>query len=251
MQYGGKVANFENKAASVSERVVPNWKEGYPLPDGGGSVSVAAPFRSGAGGVNRWRVFFMQQRALWTIGVVVILACASLAAGQVQTPQAPAPTPDVVYVGTPYDIVSKMLKLGKVTGKDVVYDLGCGDGRMIILAAKKYGCRGIGYDIDPERVEAAQANVKRNGVAHLVQIARQNIFTIDLSQADVLLLYLLEELDKKLVPQFETLKPGSRVVCHNYGIPGFEADAVIRVISNEDSARHTIFLYTTPLKAGK
>ena len=191
----------------------------------------------------------MLQRAKAVIGAVMILACGGLATGQAQAPQAPAPTPDVVYVGTPYDVVSKMLKLGKVTSKDVVYDLGCGDGRMIVLAAKKYGCRGVGYDIDPERVEAAQANVKRNGTEHLVQIFRKDIFTIDLSEADVLLLYLLEDLDKKLLPQLERLKPGSRVVCHNYGIPGIEADAVIRVMSNEDSARHTMFLYTTPLKA--
>src|SRR5512135_3555047 len=78
-------------------------------------------------------------------------------------------TPDVVYVGTPYDIVSRMLKIASVKKQDLVYDLGCGDGRMVVLAAKKYGCRGIGYDIDPERVSAALENVKRNEVGRLVK----------------------------------------------------------------------------------
>ncbi len=191
----------------------------------------------------------MLQRASWVVGAAVILACTAPATGGLQAPQGPERTPDVVYVGTPYDVVSRMLKLAKVTDTDVVYDLGCGDGRMIVLAAKKYGCRGIGYDIDPERVSAALANVKRNGVAHLVQIVQKDIFTIDFSEADVLLLYLLEDLNKKLLPQIGKLKPGSRLVTHNYGMPGIEADAVIRVTSNEDGARHSIFLYTTPLRA--
>ncbi len=193
----------------------------------------------------------MLQRAPWVVGAAMILACTALAAGRLPTSQAPERTPDVVYVGTPYDVISKMLKLAKVTRKDVVYDLGCGDGRMIILAAKKYGCRGTGYDIDPERISAALANVKRNGVTNLVQITQKDIFTIDLGEADVLLLYLLEDLNKKLLPQIKKLKPGSRLVSHNYGIPGIEADAVIRVTSNEDSARHTIFLYTIPLRAAE
>ncbi len=156
--------------------------------------------------------------------------------------------PDVVYVGTPYDVVSAMLKLANIKKSDLVYDLGCGDGRMLVLAAKKYGCRGFGYDIDPERVAAAESNAKQNGVEHLVKIVLADMFTLDFSGADVLPLYLLPELNERLLPQFEKLKPGSRLVLHAYGLEGFKADRTITVISNEDNASHTLYLYTIPLK---
>jgi len=157
-------------------------------------------------------------------------------------------TPDVVYVGTPYDVVSKMIRLAGVKKQDAVCDLGCGDGRMVALAAQKHACRGTGYDIDPERVAAALANVKRHRVTHLVSIVQQDILTLDFSNADVLLLYLHPDLMKKLLPQFEKLKPGARLVSHNYAMPGFDADVALRVTSNEDNVPHTIFLYTVPLR---
>ncbi len=163
-------------------------------------------------------------------------------------PYAQERTPDVVYVGTPYDVVSRMLTLAGVKKGDVVYDLGCGDGRMVILAAEKYGCRGVGFDIDPERISAALKNVRENGVAGLVTIVERDLFTVDLSEADVLLLYLLPEINKKLLPQLEKLKPGSRLVTHDYDIDGIEAGETVRVTSNEDNADHTLFLYTAPLK---
>ena len=157
-------------------------------------------------------------------------------------------TPDVVYVGTPYDVVSAMLKLAQVKKTDVVYDLGCGDGRMIVLAAKKYGCRGVGYDLDPERVSASIKNVKGNQVEQLVKIVRADLFTLDFSGADVLSLYLLPEINEKLLPQFEKLKPGSRLVFHDYGLEGYKADKTLHVTSNEDNVGHTLCLYTIPLK---
>ncbi len=180
--------------------------------------------------------------------VAAALACAAgLTAGS-WAPPAQERTPDVVYVGTPYDVVSRMLKLARVRNEDTVYDLGCGDGRMIVLAARKYGCRGVGFDIDPERIAAALQNVKANGVSELVSIVEQDIFTVDLSKADVLLLYLLPEINTKLLPQFEKMKPGSRIVTHDYDIDGIEADESFHVTSNEDNADHTLYLYTTPLK---
>jgi ribosomal protein L11 methylase PrmA len=157
-------------------------------------------------------------------------------------------TPDVVYVGTPYDLISKMLQMAKVKKGDVVYDLGCGDGRMLILAAQKYGCHAIGYDIDPERVREARQNVIRNKVEKLVTIVQEDIFKVDLSNADVLPLYLLPEMNRKLIPQLEKLKPGSRLVFHDYDLSDFIADKTVEVISNEDNASHTLSLYTTPLK---
>jgi SAM-dependent methyltransferase len=160
-------------------------------------------------------------------------------------------TPDVVYVGTPYDVVSRMLKLAGVKKSDVVYDLGCGDGRMVVLAAAKWGCRGIGYDIDPQRIAEANENVRKNRVGQLVKIVQEDLFKIDLSEADVLSLYLLPEINEKLLPQFEKLKPGSRLVFHDYGLEGFEASQTVRMTSNEDNAVHTLYLYTIPLKPGK
>jgi SAM-dependent methyltransferase len=156
--------------------------------------------------------------------------------------------PDVVYVGTPYDLISKMLKMAKVSKKDHVYDLGCGDGRMLVLAALKYGCRGVGYDIDPERVTASNENVERNHVEKLVKIIQADIFTIDLSEADVIPLYLLPEMNRKLLPQFDKMKPGSRIVCHDYDLEAIVADQNVTIISNEDNASHTLSLYTTPLR---
>jgi ribosomal protein L11 methylase PrmA len=156
--------------------------------------------------------------------------------------------PDVVYVGTPYDLISKMLQMARVKKGDLVYDLGCGDGRMLILAAQKYGCKGRGYDIDPERVKASRENVAKNNVGNLVKIFQADMFTLDLSQADVIPLYLLPEMNRKLLPQLDKLKPGSHIVCHDYDLEGIVADENVTVVSNEDNASHTLSLYTTPLK---
>ena len=156
--------------------------------------------------------------------------------------------PDVVYVGTPYDLVSRMLQMAGVKKDDLVVDLGCGDARMLVLAAQKYGSRGIGYDIDPAMVRASRENARVNKMDGLVKIIQADIFTVDISEADVLPLYLLPEMNLKLLPQLETLKPGSRLVLHNYDLEGFVPDKVESVTSNEDNSSHTLYLYTTPLK---
>jgi tRNA G37 N-methylase Trm5 len=119
---------------------------------------------------------------------------------------------------------------------------------MVILAAQKYGCRGIGYEIDPEMVRAAEANVSANGVKELVKIVHADMFTLDLGEASVIMLYLLPELNRKLLPQLDRMKPGSRVLCHNYGIPGIVADQTLTYLSNEDQTTHVMTLYTTPLR---
>ncbi len=157
--------------------------------------------------------------------------------------------PDVVYVGTAYDLVSKMLQMAKVKKGDLVVDLGCGDGRMLVLAAEKYGAHGVGYDIDPDRINESLENVARNHVESLVKIIQADIFTVDLSKADVIPIYLLPEMNKKLLPQFEKMKPGARIVCHDYDLEGIIPDKTIHIISNEDNADHTLSLYTLPLKA--
>lgn len=160
----------------------------------------------------------------------------------------PASVVFVEYVVTPRDIVSKMLKLARVRSDDIVYDLGCGDGRILIAAAKKYGCRAVGYDLDHLRVAEARANAERNHVADRVTVELQDVLEVDLREATVVTLYLGTELNRKLIPQLKQLKPGTRIVSHNFGIKGFVPDEVVRVTSREDHEDHLIYLWTCPLK---
>ena len=157
--------------------------------------------------------------------------------------------PDVIYVPTPPEVVDKMLDLAQVTKDDLVYDLGCGDGRIVVTAAKRYGCKAVGYDIARKRIKESLANVEKNNVGHLVRIEQKDIFTLDLSRANVITLYLLPELNVKLIPQLEKLKPGSRIVSHDFDMKGVKPDKVIEVHSEEeDWDVHTVYLWTTPLK---
>jgi ribosomal protein L11 methylase PrmA len=148
-------------------------------------------------------------------------------------------------------VVEKMLELATVTKDDLVYDLGCGDGRIVVAAAKKYGCRAVGFDIDPRRIKESLENVDKNKVGHLVKIEERNIFKVDASQANVVTMYLLPDVNRKLIPQLRKLKPGSRIVSHSFAMKGIEPDKVVRVKSKEDEWQHTIYLWTTPLKAEK
>jgi ribosomal protein L11 methylase PrmA len=140
-----------------------------------------------------------------------------------------------------------MLELAKVTKDDLLYDLGCGDGRFVVTAAKKYGCRAVGYDISPRRVKESLENVKKNNVGHLVRIEQKDIFTLDLSEADVITLFLLPSLNEKLIPQLDKLKPGSRIVSYRFGMRGVMPDKTVDFTSTEDNSQHTFYLWTTPL----
>ena len=130
---------------------------------------------------------------------------------------------------------------------DLVYDLGCGDGRIVVAAAKKYGCKAVGFDIDPKRVQESRDNVRQNNVQHLVTIQQKDIFTLDLSEADVITLYLLPKLNVKLIPQLDKLKPGSRIVSHSFDIKGVKPEQIVRVKSGKDGSTRTIYQWTTPL----
>lgn len=155
----------------------------------------------------------------------------------------------VEFVTTPNDVVDRMLELARVGPEDVVYDLGCGDGRIVIAAAKKYGCRAVGFELDRLRVREARENALKNGVADRVSIELRDALTADLRPATVVTLYLGTELNARLVPQFRQLSPGSRIVSHDFGIEGFPPDKTLRMTSREDNREHLIHLWNCPIRA--
>ncbi len=165
-------------------------------------------------------------------------------------PVEPKHEPDVIFVPTPQDVVDKMLEMAQVTKDDVVYDLGCGDGRIVVTATKKYGCKAVGYDVDPQRIKESKENVEKNGVGDLVRIEEKDIFTLDLSKASVITLYLLPRLNVKLIPQLEKLKPGSRIISHDFRMKGVRPEKTVTLTSEEDQAEHKIFLWTAPIQKG-
>jgi SAM-dependent methyltransferase len=169
-----------------------------------------------------------------------------LASPAPETP--PSKTPDVIYVPTPQPIVDRMLQLAKIKKSDLVYDLGCGDGRIVVTAAKKYGVRAVGFDVDPVRVAEARENVRKNKLGHLVTIEQKDIFTLDLSPATVVTLYLLPELNVRLIPQLEQLKPGSRIVSHDFDMEGVTPQRHLSMSVEGETRGHEIFFWTTPLK---
>lgn len=124
--------------------------------------------------------------------------------------------PDVIYVPTPQEVVDAMLQMANVTSKDVVYDLGSGDGRIPITAAQKFGARAVGIDINPERIKEANANLEKAKVGDKVKFLNQDLFETDLSPASVITLYLLPSLNQKLMPKLKQMKPGTRIVSHSF-----------------------------------
>jgi len=149
------------------------------------------------------------------------------------------------YLATPIEVARKMLEIGKVQSTDILYDLGCGDGRIVNLAAKEYGSRGVGIDLDPAMIRRAEAGAKKSSVLERVEFRVEDIMKTDFSVATVIVIYLLPESNALLIPLFERqLKPGARIISHNYNIPGWEEKRV-DAASMEDRAgkRHTIFLY--------
>ena len=134
---------------------------------------------------------------------------------------------------------------------DLVVDLGSGDGRIVVLAAKKYGSRAVGYEIDPRLVAQSREKVKSEKLEKLVRIEHEDIFTLDLSDADVVTVFLPSPLLQRLLPQFQKLKPGARIVSHQFDIPGVPPTKSRRVTSSEDGDKHTLFLWTAPLKQAR
>ena len=175
-----------------------------------------------------------------TFLLIVVMAVASATSGVAQQ-AAPSRAPDVIFVPTPNDVVDAMLKLAKVTSGDVVYDLGSGDGRIPIAAAKTYGARGVGIDIDPERVREATENARSSGVADKVTFRSEDLFTADISQASVVTLYLLPSLNLRLAGKLmKDLKPGTRIVSHAFDMGDWKPQQTQTV------SGRSIFLWTIP-----
>jgi len=160
------------------------------------------------------------------------------------TQSAPQVDRDVVYVPTPQAVVDAMLDVAQVKSSDVVYDLGSGDGRIVITAAKKYGARGVGIEIDPALVKQATSNAAAAGVANRVKFLSGNLFTADISEASVVTLYLLQSINERLRPKLvRELKTGTRVVSHVFNMgPEWPPEKTLEV------DRSRIFLWTIPEK---
>ena len=152
---------------------------------------------------------------------------------------------DVPYVPTRYPVVDEMLRLANVTKDDVLYDLGCGDGRIVIGAAQKYGCRGVGIDIDPERIKECLENAKKAGVIDKVKFIQGDLFEANFREATVLPMYLLTSVNLKLRPKIlRELLPGSRVVSHNFGMDNWKPDA--QTVVHVEDTPHDVFLWIVP-----
>lgn len=152
------------------------------------------------------------------------------------------PVLDVPYVPTRQTVVNSMLKMANVKKGDVLYDLGCGDGRIVVTAAKNFGAIGKGFDIDPQRIEEANANAKKAGVSDKVKFVNANLFDTDLSKATVITMYLLPDVNMKLRPKILALKPGTRIVSHAFDMGDWKPDRTEVV----DGA--TIHFWTVPAR---
>ena len=149
----------------------------------------------------------------------------------------------VPYVPTPQEVVDRMLDLARVKNGDVVYDLGSGDGRIVVTAAKKYGVKAIGFEIDPQRIKESHENIKKAGVGNLVEIRQQDIRTVDLSPASVLTMYLLPEVNLMIRPNiWKQMKPGSRVVSHDFDMGDWKP-LKTEHIKDGSSWDHTLYLW--------
>jgi tRNA G37 N-methylase Trm5 len=179
--------------------------------------------------------------------VVVLLGAAAGLMAPAHSQDKPLRERDVIYVPTPQEVVDRMLEMADVRPGEVVYDLGCGDGRIPVAAAKRFGVKAWGFDIDPVRVKESLENVQRGKVESLVTIKLQDIFDLDLSKADVITLYLLPQLNVKLIPQLDKLKPGCRIVSHDFDMEGVRPKK-LATYTPSGGREHRIYLWVTPLE---
>ena len=188
----------------------------------------------------------MVRRGVWRVVVLMLLSvlgCAGVAGAQAAAPPGPEAPRLAPYVPTPQDVVVRMLKLAGVTRRDVVYDLGCGDGRIVITAARVFGARATGFDIDPQRIKESEEHAKQAGVGHLVTFKLQDALTVNVSRATVVTLYLLSSSNMRLRPTLtKQLKPGARIVSHAFDMGDWEP-AKIERFNDEMGIARTLYLW--------
>jgi protein-L-isoaspartate O-methyltransferase len=176
--------------------------------------------------------------AVVVLALTATMAAAVVAAGPAAW-QGGQPTPNLApYMATPQEVVDRMLQMAEVTKTDVVYDLGSGDGRLVITAAKRYGARGVGIDIDSALITQSRANARKEGVEALVEFRQQDALTVDVSPASVVTLYLLSGANLKLRPTLQKqLKPGSRIVSHEFGMGDWVPTRTETIIDQRGTSR--------------
>jgi SAM-dependent methyltransferase len=184
------------------------------------------------------------------VALVLVLAAALSVASTMAQPLKPLEKePEVPYVPTHERVVAEMLKVASVGKKDVLYDLGSGDGRIVITAAKRFGTRGVGVDIDPVRVKEARENAVKAGVTDKVKFLQQDLFETDIREATVVTLYLLPEVNLRLRPKLlSDLKPGTRVVSHNYDMGDW---APLKTLQLRVPEEHTIYYWVVPPRSSR
>jgi SAM-dependent methyltransferase len=186
-----------------------------------------------------------RQRMLWMVGLCLSLTTLGLWGSAVAQDR----KPDVEYVPTPHQVVAEMLRVAGVTKDDVLYDLGCGDGRVVIMAAKQHGARGVGIDIDPQRIKESRENARQAGVNKRVKFQQQDLFETDFREATVVTLYLLPKLNLQLRPKLlSELKPGTRVVSHDFDMDDWQPDKMLRVPG--PSYEHSVYFWVIPANVG-
>jgi hypothetical protein len=239
-----------------TSRITMTAADGKLIHRSGNGVTTLTEFTPATGYVRRgeFKVALVAKDPTWTFPVVAngrlflrdqhVLACYDLRKPE----RDPKGKPAVIFVPTPDDVVDAMLDLAKVTKDDTLVDLGCGDGRIVVAAAKKYGCKAAGFDLDPECVALSKAAIAKAGVGKLAAVEKRDMLDVDLTPYSVVTLYVGTTLNGKLLPQLEKMKPGSRVVSHAFAIPGVKPDKVVKFTSSDDDVERPLYLYTVPFK---
>jgi predicted O-methyltransferase YrrM len=189
-----------------------------------------------------------------TLSLALLVALVATACATAQTASSGAATeqkkPDVPYVPTHEMVVDEMLRMAKVGKDDVVYDLGSGDGRIVITAAKEFGARGTGIEISPDLVQKAKDNARTAGVSDKVEFKEGDIFEADIKDATVVMLYLLPAVNLKLRPKLlSELRPGTRIVSHNYDMGDWKPQQQTTV-KTPDGVDHTVYFWVVPPRRG-
>jgi SAM-dependent methyltransferase len=184
-------------------------------------------------------------RRYWPLGLVVAAAAACVPAYFYLVDFR---HPDVPFVTTPSDVVAAMLDLGEVTASDTVYDLGSGDGRIVLAAARDRGATAVGIEIDPALVDRSREAIRVAGLADRASVRRGDIFKQDISPATAVMLFLQPHVNERLRPQLDACKPGTRIVSHMFSMPGARPAKRVVVKSTEDGVEHVLYLWVTPIE---